>query len=67
MDRRPLLSFFVLANLFSWIAWAPLAAAGLGWTAICGLAVPVIFGRENLSRMPRVQNPQTRAGAGTPR
>ncbi len=32
MCRRPLLLFFVLANLLSWIAWAPLAAAGLGWT-----------------------------------
>ena len=32
--RRPLLSFFVLANLVSWIAWAPLAAAGLNWTTL---------------------------------
>ena len=32
MRRRPLLSFFVLANLLSWIVWAPLAVAGLGWT-----------------------------------
>ena len=32
--RRPLLSFFVLANLFSWLAWAPLVIAGLGWTTI---------------------------------
>jgi len=32
--RRPLVSFFLLANLFSWIAWAPLVAAGLGWTTI---------------------------------
>ena len=31
---RPLLFFFVLANLFSWTAWAPLAAAGLDWTTI---------------------------------
>ena len=29
--RRPLLSFFALANLFSWIVWAPLAARGMGW------------------------------------
>jgi membrane protease YdiL (CAAX protease family) len=33
MRRRPLLSFFVLASALSWIAWAPLVAAGLGWTA----------------------------------
>lgn len=32
MHRFPLLSFFVLANLFSWLAWAPLAAVGLGWS-----------------------------------
>jgi hypothetical protein len=32
--RHPLASFFVLANLFSWMTWAPLAAAGLGWTTI---------------------------------
>jgi membrane protease YdiL (CAAX protease family) len=32
--QRPLLSFFVLANLFSWLAWAPLVIAGLGWTTI---------------------------------
>ena len=32
--RHPLASFLVLANLFSWMAWAPLAAAGLGWTTI---------------------------------
>jgi membrane protease YdiL (CAAX protease family) len=31
---RPLLSFFVLANLVSWITWAPLSAAGLNWTTI---------------------------------
>jgi membrane protease YdiL (CAAX protease family) len=31
--RRPLLWFFVLANLFSWVAWAPLAVHGLGWTS----------------------------------
>lgn len=31
---KPLLSFFALANLFSWLVWAPLAAAGLGWTTI---------------------------------
>jgi membrane protease YdiL (CAAX protease family) len=34
LARRPLLSFFVLANLVSWIAWAPLVAAGLNWTTI---------------------------------
>ena len=34
MRRHPLLLFFVLANLVSWIAWAPLAAAGLGWTTM---------------------------------
>ena len=32
--HRPLLSFFVLANLLSWLAWAPLVAAGLHWTNI---------------------------------
>jgi len=32
--RRPLLSFFALANLLSWLAWAPLAVAGLGWTTL---------------------------------
>jgi membrane protease YdiL (CAAX protease family) len=32
--QRPLLSFFVLANLFSWMAWAPLAATGLGAATI---------------------------------
>ncbi len=30
---RPLLFYFVLANLLSWTAWAPLAAAGMGWTS----------------------------------
>ena len=32
MRRFPLVSFFVLASLFSWLAWAPLAAVGLGWS-----------------------------------
>jgi len=32
--HSPVLSFFVLANLFSWIAWAPLVASSLGWTTI---------------------------------
>jgi len=32
--RHPLCSFFVLANVFSWVAWAPLAAWGLGWTTL---------------------------------
>ena len=31
--RGPVLSFFVLAHLFSWLAWAPLAAGGLGFCA----------------------------------
>ena len=33
MRRRPLLPFFALAYLFSWVVWAPLAAHGLGWSA----------------------------------
>jgi membrane protease YdiL (CAAX protease family) len=32
--RHPLWVFFVLANLLSWVAWATLAAAGLGWTTL---------------------------------
>ena len=32
--RHPLAYYFVLANLLSWMTWAPLAAAGLGWTTI---------------------------------
>jgi len=32
--RHPLLTFFGLAYLLSWLAWTPLAAAGLGWTAV---------------------------------
>ena len=32
MRRRPLLMFFVLASLLSWMAWAPLVAAARGWT-----------------------------------
>ena len=31
---RPLSWFFVLANLVSWIAWAPLVAAGFRWKTI---------------------------------
>ena len=34
MRRHPLLTFFGLAYLLSWLAWTPLAAAGLGWTAV---------------------------------
>jgi membrane protease YdiL (CAAX protease family) len=34
LRRRPLFSFFVLANLLSWVVWAPLAVAGLGWTTL---------------------------------
>lgn len=34
MRRFPLLSYFVLANVVSWLAWAPLAAAGLGGSTI---------------------------------
>ncbi|MEO8179909.1 MAG: CPBP family intramembrane glutamic endopeptidase [Deltaproteobacteria bacterium] len=34
MRRFPLLSYFVLASLLSWLAWAPLAAVGLGWSTI---------------------------------
>jgi hypothetical protein len=32
--RHPLASYFVLANLLSWMIWAPLAAAGLGFTTL---------------------------------
>lgn len=32
MRKHPLLFFFVLANLLSWLAWAPLTATGLGLT-----------------------------------
>ncbi|MEU6413930.1 type II CAAX endopeptidase family protein [Microbispora sp. NPDC046933] len=41
--RRPLLSFFVLANLMSWVAWSPyiLSANGLG---IVGFSFPPLLG-----------------------
>jgi membrane protease YdiL (CAAX protease family) len=32
--RHPLLAFFLVSILFSWIVWAPLTAAGLGWTRL---------------------------------
>lgn len=34
MRRFPLLSYFALASLFSWLAWAPLAYAGLGQSSL---------------------------------
>ncbi|MFG1948087.1 type II CAAX prenyl endopeptidase Rce1 family protein [Nonomuraea sp. NPDC048826] len=47
ISRRPLLSFFVLANLMSWIAWLPyiLSATGLG---VLDFAYPSLLGGTQL-------------------
>jgi CAAX protease family protein len=34
VQRRPLLPFFLLSALLSWLPWAPLSVAGLGWTKL---------------------------------
>jgi membrane protease YdiL (CAAX protease family) len=48
--RRPLLSFFVMANLLSWVAWTPyiLSATGLG---VLDFSFPAVLGTTQLLGM----------------
>jgi membrane protease YdiL (CAAX protease family) len=50
VSRHPLVSFFVLANALSWIAWTPyvLSRNGLG---VCHFAFPNIFGTSQILGM----------------
>ena len=48
VQRHPLLSFFLLANLLSWAAWTPLvlSADGLG---VWGFSFPRVLGSTQLT------------------
>src|SRR5690606_17895432 len=50
VQRHPLLSFFILANALSWIAWTPyiLSNNGLG---VWDFTFPVVLGSSQISGM----------------